>query len=107
MFGVLDRQLEASDRGCTRRLVGDRGDVSLRGVGTTTALVGSTGSGKTALAYLVTRLCGPSVRGCGEGPPRDHSGLARRQRRPGVKGDLPVPFVGPGQPALAPGRRTS
>jgi ATP-binding cassette subfamily B protein len=68
IFGVLDLPVEITDRTGARALAGDRGDVSLRGVGTTTALVGSTGSGMTALVYLVTRLCGPtSVRVCVDG----------------------------------------
>jgi ATP-binding cassette subfamily B protein len=58
--------VEITDRTCARALAGDRGDVSLRGVGTTTALVGSTGSGKTALVvYLVTRPT--SVHECVDG----------------------------------------
>jgi ATP-binding cassette subfamily B protein len=80
IFEVLDLPAEIADRPGARVLEVRRGDVSMRGVsfrydesdtagpltldgidldvpaGTTTALVGSTGSGKTTLAYLVARL---------------------------------------------------
>jgi ATP-binding cassette subfamily B protein len=77
IFEVLDLPAEIADKPGAAELVVRRGDVSMRGVsfrydeegpltlkdidldvpaGTTTALVGSTGSGKTTLAYLVARL---------------------------------------------------
>ncbi|ATY10395.1 ABC transporter ATP-binding protein [Amycolatopsis sp. AA4] len=77
IFEVLDLPVEIDDRPGARELVLRGGAVSMRGVsfryadegpwtlrdidldvpaGTTTALVGSTGSGKTTLAYLVARL---------------------------------------------------
>lgn len=77
IFEVLDLPVEISDKPDAGTLQVRRGDVSMRGVsfsyddegpltlheidldvpaGTTTALVGSTGSGKTTLAYLVARL---------------------------------------------------
>ncbi|WP_410614137.1 ABC transporter ATP-binding protein [Amycolatopsis sp. lyj-109] len=80
IFEVLDLPVEIADKPGARVLEVRRGDVSMRGVsfrydasdtagpltldgidldvpaGTTTALVGSTGSGKTTLAYLVARL---------------------------------------------------
>ncbi|MCR6484630.1 ABC transporter ATP-binding protein/permease [Amycolatopsis sp. OK19-0408] len=77
IFEVLDLPVEISDKPGAGTLTVTRGDVSMRGVsfrydddgpqtlhdidldvpaGTTTALVGSTGSGKTTLAYLVARL---------------------------------------------------
>ncbi|MEU0791350.1 ABC transporter ATP-binding protein [Amycolatopsis sp. NPDC005961] len=77
IFEVLDLPVEISDKPGAGTLDVRRGDVSMRGVsfryddegpltlhdidldvpaGTTTALVGSTGSGKTTLAYLVARL---------------------------------------------------
>jgi len=77
IFEVLDLPVEIGDRPGARELVASGGAVSMRGVsfryddegpwtlrdidldvpaGTTTALVGSTGSGKTTLAYLVARL---------------------------------------------------
>jgi ATP-binding cassette subfamily B protein len=81
IFEVLDLRVEITDRPGARTLVSERGDVGLRGVsfrydeagpdilrdidleipaGTTTALVGATGSGKTTLAYLVARLYEPT-----------------------------------------------
>jgi ATP-binding cassette, subfamily B, bacterial len=77
IFEVLDLPVEIGDRPGARELAVGGGSVSMRGVsfrygetgpwtlhdidldvpaGTTTALVGSTGSGKTTLAYLVARL---------------------------------------------------
>ncbi|MEU4246682.1 ABC transporter ATP-binding protein [Amycolatopsis sp. NPDC026612] len=80
IFEVLDLPVEIADKPGAGELAVRRGDVSMRGVsfrydesdtagpltlkdidldvpaGTTTALVGSTGSGKTTLAYLVARL---------------------------------------------------
>ncbi|MET9260178.1 ABC transporter ATP-binding protein [Amycolatopsis sp. NPDC004079] len=77
IFEVLDLPVEIGDRPGARELVLSGGAVSMRGVsfrydddgpwtlrdidldvpaGTTTALVGTTGSGKTTLAYLVARL---------------------------------------------------
>ncbi|MGV9294092.1 ABC transporter ATP-binding protein [Amycolatopsis sp. NPDC003676] len=77
IFEVLDLPVEIGDRPGARELALSGGAVSMRGVsfryddegpwtlrdidldvpaGTTTALVGSTGSGKTTLAYLVARL---------------------------------------------------
>ncbi|MFD9958495.1 ABC transporter ATP-binding protein [Amycolatopsis sp. NPDC058986] len=77
IFEVLDLPVEIADTSDAKKLELRRGDVSMRGVsfryeegaawtlrdidldvpaGTTTALVGSTGSGKTTLAYLVARL---------------------------------------------------
>ncbi|WP_410623329.1 ABC transporter ATP-binding protein [Amycolatopsis sp. cmx-8-4] len=80
IFEVLDLRVEISDKPGAGTLDVRRGDLSMRGVafrydesdtagpptladidldvpaGTTTALVGSTGSGKTTLAYLVARL---------------------------------------------------
>lgn len=80
IFEVLDLPVEIADKPDARTLEVRRGDVAMRGVsfrydesdtagpltladidldvpaGTTTALVGSTGSGKTTLAYLVARL---------------------------------------------------
>lgn len=80
IFEVLDLPVEIGDKPGAGTLDVRRGDVAMRGVsfrydesdtagpltlrdidldvpaGTTTALVGSTGSGKTTLAYLVARL---------------------------------------------------
>ncbi|SFQ78731.1 ABC transporter ATP-binding protein [Amycolatopsis rubida] len=77
IFEVLDLPVEIDDQPGARTLRPSGGAVSMRGVsfryddegpwtlrdidldvpaGTTTALVGSTGSGKTTLAYLVARL---------------------------------------------------
>ncbi|HEY3709809.1 MAG TPA: ABC transporter ATP-binding protein [Amycolatopsis sp.] len=77
IFEVLDLPVEIGDRPGARELEVGGGSVAMRGVsfrydetgpwtlhdidldvpaGTTTALVGSTGSGKTTLAYLVARL---------------------------------------------------
>ncbi|WP_328607431.1 ABC transporter ATP-binding protein/permease [Amycolatopsis sp. NBC_00345] len=77
IFEVLDLPVEIGDRPGARELRVAGGSVAMRGVsfryddtgpwtlrdidldvpaGTTTALVGSTGSGKTTLAYLVARL---------------------------------------------------
>ncbi|QRP44350.1 ABC transporter ATP-binding protein [Amycolatopsis sp. FDAARGOS 1241] len=77
IFEVLDLPVEIGDRPGARELAVREGAVAMRGVsfrydddgpwtlhdidldvppGTTTALVGSTGSGKTTLAYLVARL---------------------------------------------------
>lgn len=82
IFEVLDLPVEIADRPGARPLKAGQGQVSLRGVsfryeddspdtlhgidlevpaGTTTALVGSTGSGKTTLAYLVARLYEPTA----------------------------------------------
>ena len=74
--------------------------------GTTTALVGETGSGKTTLAYLVARLYDPQrgqvmIDGVDL---RDLKFSAISDaRRPGVAGDLPLPRVRSGESAL---RRT-
>jgi ATP-binding cassette subfamily B protein len=78
IFEVLDLPVEIADRPGAGELVVRHGAVSLRGVsfkyedtwtlrdidleipaGSTTALVGATGSGKTTLAYLVARLYEP------------------------------------------------
>ncbi len=78
IFEVLDLPVEIADRPGAGELVVRDGAVSLRGVsfkyedrwtlrdidlevpaGSTTALVGATGSGKTTLAYLVARLYEP------------------------------------------------
>jgi ATP-binding cassette subfamily B protein len=85
IFEYLDLPVDIVERPGARALDGARGDVSLQGVwfryeaptgageerwtlraidaevpaGTTTALVGETGSGKTTLAYLVARLYEP------------------------------------------------
>ncbi|WP_133909427.1 ABC transporter ATP-binding protein [Actinophytocola oryzae] len=75
IFEVLDLPVEITDRADAKELEVRRGTVRLSGVsfryeetwtlrdidleipgGTTTALVGATGSGKTTLAYLVARL---------------------------------------------------
>ena len=77
IFEVLDLPVDITERPDARRLASVRGDVRLDGVsfrydadgtwtlrdvdlhvppGTTTAVVGETGSGKTTLAYLVARL---------------------------------------------------
>ncbi|MFL6118232.1 ABC transporter ATP-binding protein [Actinophytocola sp.] len=75
IFEVLDLPVEIADRPDAKELEVQRGTVRLAGVsfryedswtlrdvdleipaGTTTALVGATGSGKTTLAYLVARL---------------------------------------------------
>jgi ATP-binding cassette, subfamily B, bacterial len=77
IFEVLDLPVDVDERPNARRLEPVRGDVRLHGVsfryepggtwtlqdinlhvppGTTTALVGETGSGKTTLAYLIARL---------------------------------------------------
>ncbi|KAA9151420.1 ABC transporter ATP-binding protein [Amycolatopsis acidicola] len=80
IFEVLDLPVEIDDRAGAGELSVREGAVSLRGVsfsygdsptlrdidleipaGSTTALVGSTGSGKTTLAYLVARLYEPGV----------------------------------------------
>jgi len=84
IFEYLDLPIDISERPAARPLQGVRGDVRLSEVwfryaegaswtlrevsaeipaGTTTALVGETGSGKTTLAYLVARLYEPQ-RGC-------------------------------------------
>jgi len=84
IFEYLDLPIDISERPAARPLQGVRGDVRLSDVwfryaegaswtlrevnaeipaGTTTALVGETGSGKTTLAYLVARLYEPQ-RGC-------------------------------------------
>lgn len=75
IFEVLDLPVDITDRPDAKKLEAQRGTVRLSGVsfryedtwtlrdidleipgGTTTALVGATGSGKTTLAYLVARL---------------------------------------------------
>ena len=71
--------------------------------GTTTALVGETGSGKTTLGYLAARLYDVSAR-------RDHDRRRRhprpelrgalRPRRRRLAGDVPLPRVGAREPAL-------
>jgi ATP-binding cassette subfamily B protein len=84
IFEYLDLPIDITERPTARPLQDVRGDVRLRDVwfrydegatwtlrevnaeipaGTTTALVGETGSGKTTLAYLVARLYEPQ-RGC-------------------------------------------
>lgn len=79
IFEVLDLPVEISDRPGASELVVSSGAVSLRTIsfryedtwtlrdidleipaGSTTALVGATGSGKTTLAYLVARLYEPN-----------------------------------------------
>ncbi|GHF62940.1 ATP-binding cassette subfamily B protein [Amycolatopsis bartoniae] len=79
IFEVLDLPMEIADRPGAAELTVREGAVSLRGVsfrygdtwtlqdidleipaGSTTALVGATGSGKTTLAYLVARLYEPN-----------------------------------------------
>jgi ATP-binding cassette subfamily B protein len=80
IFEYLDLPVDIEERSSARALSGVRGDVRLDGVwfrygkegawtlqdiaaeipaGTSTALVGETGSGKTTLAYLVARLYEP------------------------------------------------
>ncbi|HEY2795804.1 MAG TPA: ABC transporter ATP-binding protein [Micromonosporaceae bacterium] len=80
IFDVLDLPVDVSDADGATDLMVSRGEVALRGVefgydgaqtptlrdidlvvppGTVTAIVGATGSGKTSLAYLVTRLYEP------------------------------------------------
>jgi ATP-binding cassette subfamily B protein len=80
IFEVLDLPVEIADRPGAAALEVRHGNVSLRGVsfryedtwtlrdidleippGSTTALVGATGSGKTTLAYLVARLYEPNA----------------------------------------------
>ena len=124
IFEVLDLQVEISDKPDAGTLEVRRGDVAMRGVsfrydedgpltladidldvpaGTTTALVGSTGSGKTTLAYLVARLYEVSERIRGDRRhrrPRRDARLARRRRRDGVAGDVPVPRHRAGEPAV-------
>ena len=79
-------------------------DISFRvEEGTTTALVGETGSGKTTLGYLVARLYDVT-------PRRDHDRRRRhprpdlrgadRPRRRRLAGDLSLPLVGAREPAL-------
>ena len=84
IFEYLDLPVDIVERPGARQLTGVRGDVRLRDIwfryepdsrwtlsdiaadipaGTSTALVGETGSGKTTLAYLVARLYEPE-RGC-------------------------------------------
>jgi ATP-binding cassette, subfamily B, bacterial len=88
IFEYLDLPIDIAERPCARVLSDVRGDVRLEDVwfrynsdpdlssswtlaeisaeipaGTRTALVGETGSGKTTLAYLITRLYEPQ-RGC-------------------------------------------
>jgi ATP-binding cassette subfamily B protein len=84
IFEYLDLPVDIVERANARAMSGVRGDVRLEDVwfrygaeapwtlrqiaaeipaGTTTALVGETGSGKTTLAYLVARLYEPE-RGC-------------------------------------------
>jgi ATP-binding cassette subfamily B protein len=79
VFEVLDLPVEIADRPGAKPIAVSRGEVELRDVsfryedgpwtlrgisaripaGTTTAIVGATGSGKTTLAYLVARLYEP------------------------------------------------
>jgi len=80
IFEVLDLPREITDRPDAKHLEVQRGDVRISGVsfgysdaptlsdidlripgGSTTALVGATGSGKTTLAYLVARLYEPTA----------------------------------------------
>ena len=82
IFDVLDLPVDVDDAASTSDLVISRGEVALRGVrfsyadaatptlddidlvaapGTVTAIVGATGSGKTSLAYLITRLYEPEA----------------------------------------------
>ena len=69
------------------------------------ALVGPSGSGKTTTTYLVSRLYDVD---CGRGRdrrrrrPQDQARVARRDHRGGHPGDVPVPRLGPRQPALRP-----
>ena len=77
IFDVLDLPIDIEDRADAKPLTVERGEVNLRNVwfqynqgpdwalrdidvtiapGTTTAIVGETGSGKTTMAYLVARL---------------------------------------------------
>ncbi|GAA1688552.1 ABC transporter ATP-binding protein [Fodinicola feengrottensis] len=81
VFEVLDLPIEIADRPSATKLAVASGDVELRDIsfryepdaawtlknvsaripaGTTTAIVGATGSGKTTLAYLVARLYEPA-----------------------------------------------
>ena len=71
--------------------------------GTTTALVGETGSGKTTCAYLVARLYDATegrVTIDGARRPRADVPVAHRRRRGRLAGDVPVPRVGAREPPL-------
>ena len=76
--------------------------------GSTLALVGETGSGKTTLGSLVARLYDPSA---GTVPhrrrrrPRHAAGRPGRHRRRGQPGDLPAAHHRAGEPALRQARR--
>ena len=76
--------------------------------GTTLALVGETGSGKTTLAALIARLYDPAQRR-GEHRrdrrPRHEAHRSRRGRGRGQPGDLPAAHHGAGEPALRQARR--
>ena len=92
-----------------RRRAGRCEDVSFTvPAGTTTAIVGETGAGKTTLGYLAARLYD-----VGRGrvtidgvDVRDLSFAgARRARRRRLAGDVPVPRLGAREPALREARR--
>ena len=124
IFEYLDLPVDIVERPGARALSDVRGDVELDDVwfryapeapwtlqeisaeipaGTRTALVGETGSGKTTLAYLVARLYEPQrgeVRIDGVDIRDMTLDVARRDRRPGLAGDLPVSRLDPREPAL-------